>query len=277
MFYRYTSFPFRKMFKKFFVAIALITLSTLNADAESKVKIYANSVQQRAYAGGYFVVKIQIERKNLDSYFMLEQELPKGMTAFGLESQGALFSFKDGKVKYSWLRIPKMENIEVAYKVKVPFEMTGNQEIVGTYYYIENEEKQVFDLPKVSIEIIEHVPTSDSIAEKAILGIIMNDHNKPSFTSEIKDNIEYSIQILSSTSKLNKDSLRKEFEIREKIREEFYNGSYKYMIGNYKTYDEAREIKNKMDFSRYIPFVVAYNNGTRITVGEAMQRTGKRR
>lgn len=276
MLYRYSSNQ-PTMFKKIFIALAITTFSTLTADAESKVKIHANSMQQRAYAGGHFVVKIQIERKNLDSYFMLEQELPKGMIATGLESQGALFSFKEGKVKYSWLRIPKMETIELAYKVKVPFEMLGSQEILGSYYYIENEEKQVFELPKVGIEIIEHVPSSDSIAEKAILGIILNDENKPAFTSEVKDNIEYRIQILSSSSKLNKDSLRKEFELKDKVKEEFYNGSYKYVVGTFKTYDEARENKNKMDFSRYIPFVVAYNNGTRITVGEAMQRMGKSR
>lgn len=265
------------MFTRFIMSLSFMAIFTFNAQAESKIKINANAVQQRAYAGGSFVVKIQIERKNLDSYFMLEQNLPTGMTATGLESQGALFSFKEGKVKYSWLRIPKEDIIELAYKVKVPFEMIGRQEIGGSYYYIENEEKQIFELPKVAIEIIEHVPASDSVAEKAILGIILNDANKPDFASEIKDNIEYRIQVLSSTSKLNKDSLRKEFELKDKIKEEYYNGTYKYVIGSYKTYDEARETKNKLDFARYIPFVVAYNNGTRITVGEAMQRTGKKR
>jgi hypothetical protein len=272
-----SKFKTQVMFTKFLAASALFLFTSFSADAESKVNVKTTCMQQKAYAGGTFVVKIQIERKNLDSYFMVEHELPNGMIATGLESQGALFSFKEGKIKYSWLRIPKEDVIELAYKVKVPFEMIGTQEINGTYYYIENEEKQIFDIPKVGIEIIEHIPTSDTIAEKAILGIILNDENKPEFAGEVKDNIEYKIQILSSTSKLNKDSLRKEFELKDKVKEEYYNGTYKYMAGSFKTYDEAREAKNKMDFARYIPFVVAYNNTTRITVGEAMQKTGKRR
>jgi len=271
------SINFKIMSTKFLIPAFFTFCLAFNANAESKVSVKTTCMQQKAYAGGSFVVKIQIERKNLDSYFMVEQNLPLGMTATGLESQGALFSFKEGKVKYSWLRIPKEEIIELAYRVRVPFEMIGAQEIGGNYYYIENEEKQIFDIPKVGIEIIEHVPSSDTIAEKAILGIINNSADKPPFAGEIKDNIEYRIQILSSTTKLNKDSLRKEFDIKDKIKEEYYNGTYKYMAGTYKTYDDARESKNKMDFARYIPFVVAYNNNTRITVGEAMQKTGKKR
>jgi hypothetical protein len=156
------SFKILHMMRKILSPILCSFLFTLSLNAaESIVKVSQAVSQQKAYSGGNFIVKIKIERRNLDSYFQIEQTLPKGMTAEGMESQGATFSNKDGKVKFSWLRLPANEEILVIYKVKVPLEMRGKQSIEGSYYYIQNEEKQVFNLAKTNIEIIEYVaPTA---------------------------------------------------------------------------------------------------------------------
>lgn len=272
------SYKFLDMMRKILSPILSIFLfATSMSAAESIVKVSQAVSQQKAYSGGNFIVKIKIERRNLDSYFQIEQILPKGMTAEGMESQGATFSNKDGKVKFSWLRLPANEEILVIYKVKVPFEMRGKQTIDGSYYYIQNEEKQVFNLAKTSIDIIEYVAPSDSLAEKALLGVINNDEFKPAYMNEEKDNLEYKVQILSSTKPLDKDSLKKEYAVKDKVNEENFNGLYKYTVGSFKTYESARDYKNKLDFQKYIPFVIAYNRGARITVGEAMQLASKRK
>jgi hypothetical protein len=85
------------------------------------------------------------------------------------------------------------------------------------------------------------------------------------------------VQILSSTQKLDRDSIRKEYGIKDKLNEENFNGLYKYTVGSFTTYEQARDFKNKLDYSRYIPFVIAYNRGVRITVGEAMNLASKRK
>ena len=267
-------FMIRNLLTPLFCAFFL--LGSLNA-AESIVKVSQAVSQQKAYSGGNFIVKIKIERRNLDSYFQIEQFLPKGMTAEGMESQGATFSNKDGKVKFSWLRLPANEEILVIYKVKVPFEMRGKQNIEGSYYYIQNEEKEVFNLGTTSIDIIEYVAPSDSLAEKALLGVINNDEFKPAYMNEEKDNLEYKVQILSSVTPLDKDSLKKDYAVKDKVNEENFNGLFKYTVGSFKTYESARDYKNKLDFQKYIPFVIAYNRGARITVGEAMQLASKKK
>ena len=272
------SYKFLDMMRKILSPILSVFLfATSMSAAESIVKVSQAVSQQKAYSGGNFIVKIKIERRNLDSYFQIEQILPKGMTAEGMESQGATFSNKDGKVKFSWLRLPANEEILVIYKVKVPFEMRGKQTIEGSYYYIQNEEKEVFSLAKTSIDIIEYVAPSDSLAEKALLGVINNDEFKPAYMNEEKDNLEYKVQILSSTKPLDKDSLKKEYAVKDKVNEENFNGLYKYTVGSFKTYENARDYKNKLDFQKYIPFVIAYNRGARITVGEAMQLASKKK
>jgi hypothetical protein len=264
--------------RKLITLLALtLTLSSLANATESVVRIAQTFSQQKAYAGGYFFVKISIERRSLDSFFLLEQELPKGCEAIGVESQGAIFSFKDGKVKYSWLRLPAEEEIQVMYKIILPFEMRGKQELGGKYYYIENEEKKIFDLPTSSIEVIEYIAPSDSIAEKTLLGVVNLDETKPEYVDQQKVDLEYKVQILSSTQKLDKDSIRKEYGMKDKLQEENFNGLYKYTVGSFATYEQARDYKNKLDYSRYIPFVIAYNRGVRITVGEAMNMASKKR
>lgn len=163
------------------------------------------------------------------------------------------------------------------YKVTTPFSMRGKHDIAGKYYYIQDEEKQIFDLPKSSIEVIEYIAPSDSLAEKTLLGVINLDENKPAYVDEQKVDLEYKVQILSSTKKLDRDSLRKDYGIKEKMVEENFNGLYKYTVGSFSTYEQARDYKNKLDYSRYIPFVIAYNRGVRITVGEAMSLASKKK
>jgi len=258
-------------------ALLLAGLGSTKAE-ESLVRVSQSLSQVKAYAGGFFVVKIRIERRSLDSFFMIEQELPKGMEAYGLESQGAQFEFEEGKVTYSWLRLPKEEEIQVMFKVKVPSDMRGRQEFQGSYYYILNEEKQIFNLPTVGIDVVEHVSATDTEAERSYMGIVNNDaSSRPAYLSTETDQLEFKIQILSSTVRLNRDSIRTSYKIKDKVTEENYNGLYKYTVGNFKTYEQARLYKDKLSLQRYIPFVIAYNKGTRITLGEAMQLASRKR
>ena len=266
------------MIRKYLLGFVLLASLPYSLQAfESIVAVQQSFSQSKVYAGGNFLVKLQIKRQGLNSFFQIEQELPKGMIAIGVESQGATFNFKDGKVKYNWLRLPAEEDIQVIYKVTVPFEMRGKQTIGGTYYYIIDEEKEIFNIPHHSIDVIEYIAPSDSLAEKKLLGIIDNTADKPLYMGEEKVDIIYKIQILSSTREIDKDSLRKVYGIKEKLQVENYHGLYKYITGSYGTYEQARDFKNSMDFSRYIPFVIAYNRGNRITIGEAMELASKKR
>jgi hypothetical protein len=265
------------MFKTKYAILALLSLACSSFIFASTVKVTQSISQNAVFAGGTFLVKIQIQRNDLDSYFQISHDLPGGMTAVGVESHGATFTFKDGKIKYSWLRLPEMEEIQVIYKVTAPFDMKGIQKITGSYYYIINEERMEFSTTPLSIEVKENVSPSDTLAEKTLISVVNNDENQPSYVSEVKPDLLFKIQILSSTRKLSRDSIRKEYKIRESVQEENFNGLYKYTVGNFKTYEEARDFKNKLDFKKYIPFVIAYNRGARITIGEAMQIASRRK
>jgi len=262
------------------IRIFIITFAGLNFSAHAAAELSVSSyiMQQNAYSGGYFIVKITIEPKSLNSFFQLEQQLPAGMVAEGMNSHGGIFSFKDGKAKYTWLRIPQEKAFDIMYKVKVPFDAIGKYNIEGSYYFIEDEEKVILPMQSRSVDVVEHIASSDTISEKKLLGIINRtaaEMNELS-TAE-KEDIQFKIQVISSTKKLDKDSLRKVFQIKDKLVEETTNGLYKYTIGKFKSYESARNFKETMDMHKYIPFVVAYKDEIRISVGEAMQILGQKR
>jgi uncharacterized lipoprotein YajG len=71
------SYKFLEMMRKILSPILSIFLfATSMSAAESIVKVSQAVSQQKAYSGGNFIVKIKIERRNLDSYFQIEQILP---------------------------------------------------------------------------------------------------------------------------------------------------------------------------------------------------------
>ena len=86
-----------------------------------------------------------------------------------------------------------------------------------------------------------------------------------------EEGVLFRVQIASSSKKMKvfNDRVKKIGDIKEI----FINGSYKYMIGEVKSFDKAmvllREVKPVIKDS----FIVAFNNGKRISVSEARRMT----
>lgn len=212
-------------------------------------------------------MKIKILRKNLDSFFLLEQDIPEGMEAFGMESQGAEFSYENKKVKYTWLRLPKTDEIQVMYKVKASADALGRKEISGRYYYIQNEEKQEFLIPAIGVHVEKYEDPAQTEMNQSL------NHTENQAQNAIKndgpDYLEYKIQLLSSAVKLDTDSLKKVYGLKEKVDEVFSNDVYKYTAGTFPTLDLAKSFKQKLKAQKFVPFIIAFNKGIRIPLQEA--------
>lgn len=86
--------------------------------------------------------------------------------------------------------------------------------------------------------------------------------------------IHFSVQIISSVQKLPKGSPR--FKGLKDIQEEKKDNVYKYSYGNFSSFDESVSAQTKMrEMGFKDAFVVAYKNGTRITVPEARETLKK--
>lgn len=87
---------------------------------------------------------------------------------------------------------------------------------------------------------------------------------------EAKSETDYTfgVQIVSSTTKLNSTS--SSFKGYKDVEEIYHNARYKYIVGNFESYDEAVEYKKNIAQDFQDAFVVAIQNETIISISEAV-------
>jgi hypothetical protein len=104
-------------------------------------------------ATGDFTVEITISKGNVTGFAKLLETLPAGFTASQGESQGASFSFNEGKVKFVWVSMPAMPEFKISYKVSVAAGISGAQTIEGVFSYIENDETKKYTIPASTVNV----------------------------------------------------------------------------------------------------------------------------
>lgn len=95
-------------------------------------------------------------------------------------------------------------------------------------------------------------------------------------TLKLGSNVHYRVQI-AALSKSVPESYFKRYGIKQSINKEQHSGMYKYTIGDFKTYAEAQEFKNKLIKTTKVKnaFITAYKKDNRITVQKALRKKGK--
>jgi len=83
--------------------------------------------------------------------------------------------------------------------------------------------------------------------------------------------ILFMVQVASSSKKMKISNVR--LKDMGEVKELFINGSYKYMIGEVKSFDKAIALLRKVKCIIKDSFIVAFNNGNRISVSEARKKT----
>jgi hypothetical protein len=90
--------------------------------------------------------------------------------------------------------------------------------------------------------------------------------------TNIATGFNYKIQVAACRVKIPANELSGIYPETDKITETYEDGWYKYTIGNFKTYNEARTLRNQSSVSG--AFVVAYINGKRVSVTTMITEPG---
>jgi hypothetical protein len=254
----------------------------------SNVSVTASRKVPSTSSTNEFNVEITVKKGTISGFAKLEETVPAGYNAVGLETNGSVFSFVDGKAKFLWMSVPASDEFKVSYKLSGAADFKGDCSIEGIFSYVENEETKKAIIAKTSTTI----GSSDVVAQNnAQTSATENAKAEPTAkpTPEPKQNpapkavtkvsspvaskgIVFRVQVCAVHKNVPNNYFNDLFKISDEVFSETHEGWFKYTTGSYGEYQAARNRRvNLADNGVNTgPFVTAYNNGNRITVQEAL-------
>jgi cell division septation protein DedD len=98
-------------------------------------------------------VEVKITKGGLGGFAKFQLEMPEGFTATEVDSKGANYSFATGLAKWVWPALPTESDVVIKFKLKADASMSGAKSVGGKFSYVENNAKQVVEMPAVEIMI----------------------------------------------------------------------------------------------------------------------------
>jgi len=185
----------------------------------------------------------------------LTQILPIGFTVTDTSIANARVEFKNYTLSLYWDELPADSIFEISYTVQLD-KIYGTLPMVSILYLDTLEKEYRF---KTDIFIKRKIIAEPIVVEEE--AIEEEEMKSPS------ERVDFRIQVRASyKQKISVDSLEKSLHIDREIKEEKVGNWYKYSIGSFKTYEEARTFRRALVKKRLLKdaFIIAYFDDERL-------------
>ncbi|MDA9312789.1 hypothetical protein N9515_00445 [Vicingaceae bacterium] len=254
--------------------------------------------------GGSYEVTLTLNKNGLKSFGKVEDFLPPNYSATELESGEGIFSFKNNVVKILWMTLPENQGFEVKYALQSNPDGLDSAIIHGVFSYLDKDQSIQSDVAPtkfknflVEEQIADAINKNNSSENESInnnpIDQVSNTESEailastqesiPTSNEELtrqitnipapESAIAYKIQIAASHKEVNQKYFIERHNINEPVAIEFHKTWYKYTVGSFPIYKEARDKRNQVwaeNNKINDAFVTAYNSGERISVQEAL-------
>ncbi len=230
---------------------------------------------------GEYTMELTIRPNNISQKALFTDEIPLNYTAEVIDAQNAAVSVEKGSIIFNWQMLPSKDEFKIAYSVKSgkpgPSPVINGYFTYGNSYDDQQESKQIRINEVSPSEIIMPSPNQDQTADAGNEGMpltpgIMLDNSSP-LAAVAEKGISFKVQI-SATQKSNVKNnqwFNSMYHIDSNVEMTYHEGWKKYITGNFTNYAEATAFKNKTQEKIPDAFVVAYENGIRIPVNDAIR------
>jgi hypothetical protein len=248
------------------------------------------------------IVELLIRKGNLSQFVRVEEYIPEGFSASEMDSKDGIFSFQNQTVKILWMNLPDEEEFTVSYKLFPSKGKTINDLVLtGAFSYIEGSQTKIINITNSEPELaMQKIPEKEEKKEAVKVENItkpVEEITKPAekitratekstvqtpvttrkqggdkWLLQAETGIYYRLQIAAGRRTINIDSQFNHPAVKGKVKYEMHEGWRKYTIGSFSDYSEAEKFKEdlqKYSFAKNA-FIVAYNNGKRISMQEAL-------
>lgn len=267
------------MLKYIILAIVIKAVLVISSLTSQDVFLQIKAPSQ-VEAGSTVDVEIELNKANVTGFARFRQKLPHGVTASPVYPAEMSFSHEDNTVKMIWLNLPGQEKITLRYQIHIHERLTGDIHLDGIFSYIDNNQRNSV---KASGTLLAVSPSPD-VEERLIVDISETDETMfPSPSSadhaveissplEAESGVYYRVQLAAGHRPVDIESYFGKLDITDDVHAEIHEGWFKYSIGSYYNYREARDYRVHIWNTTPIDdaFVAAYNEGVRITVQEAL-------
>jgi hypothetical protein len=254
-------------------------------DSEDDAQVSCTRTVSAGEKPGSLRIQVTINKSSTTGFARYSDVLPKGMSVESVITDGSSFSIADGKVRFIWVSAPAREVLNIEYTL-VARNVTQVR-LKGEYSYLDANRTrkfefatETFDVPVQGRKKEENKAVSTSQPQKTSTKESVPRKSRKKEKDEVVkaasatpvSGIVFRVQVGAFKSKRASASrLKKKFKLTVPLMSEMADGYTKYMTGEHRDYNDARKQKDKIVTQNGIrsAFVVAYNNGKRITVTEA--------
>jgi cell division septation protein DedD len=262
------------------------------SNAEPSFNVVVERIIKKGIKENEFIVDLKIKKGITKGFARYSDDLPDGISAKAISTDGSSFSVSDGKIKFVWVNVLPKEELEISYSLKSSDSKTIN--LKGEYSYLENNQSKKYELKSE-----EFIFSNNQFAEDKVTVQKNSDDKKETkkidktkieSASKISENlpnktdvnetlikqdgiIKFCVQIGAFTNaEVKTYNLIKKFKLSQALNSEFAEGYSKFMVGSFPDYRNARDKRENLRNINKIKtaFVVAYNHAKRITVQEAL-------
>lgn len=254
-----------------------------------------------------YVVNILVNKGDKNYFAKIEENIPEGFVAIEKDSKEGIFSFSDQKARIIWRNLPMEDNFIVSYRLIPQNEEGMTPEVTGEFSFMHNDitasrqiverEEDLKEIDGAGLQrLIASVPTraisptvpsaaatavpADRPRRREVAQAITDDPSRPVARPGVRitnpllsePGIYYRVQLAAGRREIDPVRYFGRLKIENEVRSEIHEGWIKYSVGSFEDYRSARDYRVEIWNNTPVAdaFVAAYNDGTRITVQEAL-------
>ncbi len=93
-------------------------------------------------ANGISVIKVKVNKSDIEGFAMLEINVPEGFAAKAIETKGASFTFSEKKMRFVWMNLPDVDHFDITYQLVHLQGSTTLEKLQGVFSFVQNNKKK---------------------------------------------------------------------------------------------------------------------------------------